>query len=279
MNKLKLLWVDLSVSGADPELPDGVALYCDVSRCVREQAIDQQLQRGQPDAVFFDFDYPDKTSLRMTAGLKEAFPSLPMVLLTVQHSEALAVWAFRSRFTDYLIRPVPQADLDRCLLLLEEIAGEKRAQPRRRMPVVAIPMPEEIPAATMTASSLLPALHYIENNLTAKITGEDMARLCSMSPFRFGRAFKDAFGISFRDYVVQLRLKEASRLLENPQAQVTQVAYSVGFNDMSYFSRMFKRHFGVSPSAVQGARLSDSRAAEPKIELPSLRLPDLQHPG
>jgi AraC-like DNA-binding protein len=114
----------------------------------------------------------------------------------------------------------------------------------------------------------------VEKNYHAKITSEEAARLCGMSPFRFGRAFKDAFGMAFRDYVVRVRLEEAGRLLQNPQMSVTEVAYAVGFNDLSYFSRVFKRHFGVSPSMMVESALTPLAAYMRPLELPPLLLPD-----
>ena len=275
MSMLKLLWVDMTIAGAEPALLPGMATYFEVTHTSSKQSLERRLKADRPDAVFFDFDYPDKGSLSVAAMLKERNPSIPMVFVTLQHSEALAVWVFRSRFADYLVRPVKQAESDRCLAMLEEMVSEKRVQTGRRMPHAPVAMPAEVPAAVMAARSLLPAVHYIEGHLAEKIAGEDMARLCSMSPFRFSREFKEAFGISFREYLVRLRLKEAARLLENPQARVAQVAYAVGFNDMSYFSRMFKRYFGVSPSSVQGVPRSGLPAGERPVELPSLSLPSL----
>ena len=58
--------------------------------------------------------------------------------------------------------------------------------------------------------------------------------------------------ISFRAYVVRYRLKETCRLLGNPGATVSDVAFAVGFNDHPYFARTFKRHFGVCPSSLIG---------------------------
>jgi AraC-like DNA-binding protein len=279
VDSLKLLWVDMTIEGTAPEVPAGMAAYCRIVPANNKRPMDQQVLSVRPDAVVFDFDYPDKISLGMAERLKADHPSVPMVFLTVQHSEALAVWAFRSRFTDYLVRPVPDADVDRCLMLLQDIVIVKRNQASRDMPVMSVPMPDEVPAAVMSARSLLPALHFIESNLSSRLVAEDMARLCCMSPFRFGRAFKEAFVVSFRDYVVHLRLKEAARLLENPQAQVTQVAYAVGFNDLSHFSRMFRRQFGVTPSAAQDATRATKQAGKRSIEFPSLAPPELQPPG
>ena len=279
VNMLKLLWVDMTIAGAEPALLPGMATYFQVTHTSSKQSLDRRLKTDRPDAVFFDFDYPDKGSLSVAATLKEKNPSIPMVFVTLQHSEALAVWVFRSRFADYLVRPVKQPESDRCLAMLEEMVSEKRVQTGRRMPQAPVAMPAEVPAAVMGARSLLPAVHYIEGHLAEKICGEDMARLCSMSPYRFSREFKEAFGISFREYLVRLRLKESARLLENPQARVAQVAYAVGFNDMSYFSRMFKRYFGVSPSSVQGVSRAESPGGERPGELPSLSLPSLSLSG
>ena len=274
VHKQRLLWVDLAVSRPEADLPSRLSAEFSVSRSAKTQPLGLQLQRLRCDLVFFDFDYPDQASLRMAATLKQEHPSVPMVMLTVQHSEALAVWAFRSRFADYLVKPVPEEELARCLDLLACMTSERRGQVQRRIAAESIPMPEEAPTPTVASSALLPAIYYVERNFQDKIASEDAARLCGMSPFRFGRAFKDAFGMPFRDYVVRVRLQEASRLLQNPQASVSEVAYTVGFNDMSYFSRMFKRYFGVSPSAMQDSGSPPARSAPPVAELlPPLLLP------
>ncbi len=250
-DRLKLLCIDLTVAGREADLPQGFLDHCDVRYSGKTQPIEPQLRRGRPDVVCFDFDYPDRASLNLAAAVKQSWPSLPMIIMTVQHSEALAVWAFRSRFTDYLVKPVPPADVERCVALLYEICGDKRVQNRRRMPSLPVPMPDEAPMPVTSENSLLPAVSFVENNFHTKIQSDEVARLCAMSPFRFSRAFKEAFGLPFREYVVRVRLKEACRLLENPQASITEVAYAVGFNDISYFSRMFKRYIGVSPSVLQ----------------------------
>ena len=97
--------------------------------------------------------------------------------------------------------------------------------------------------------------------------------MCSMSPFVFSRKFKDVFGISFRDYVVRYRLRAACGLLKNPGSSVTDVAFAVGFNDVSYFSRMFKRHFGMPPSERQTTKdlAEDDLSPTAVLEIP----PDL----
>lgn len=265
---LEILWADMTIGQTTPDVPVAMAAGCHVTHTTSRQSLDRLLQSAAPDAVIFDFDYPDKISLGMAAKLKVDYPSVPMVLLTLQHSEALAVWVFRSHFADYLVKPVTEPDFEHCLALLQKIAIEKPARLRRHMPLGSIPMPKEVPAAVQSARSLTPVLHFIENNLSCRITAEDMARLCLMSPFRFSRTFKEAFGVTFREYLLRSRMIEAKRLLENPQMQVTDVAYAVGFNDMSHFSRMFKRHFSTTPSAAREAFQGNCPVGERPVELP-----------
>jgi AraC-like DNA-binding protein len=96
---------------------------------------------------------------------------------------------------------------------------------------------------------LLPALYYVQQNFRFKVKNETVSELCGMSPFRFSRSFSEVYGLTFQDYVVRYRILESCRLLKSPSANVTDVAYAIGFNDASYFSRTFRRHVGMTPSS------------------------------
>jgi AraC-like DNA-binding protein len=59
---------------------------------------------------------------------------------------------------------------------------------------------------------------------------------------------KEIAGISTGEFIRNLRLEQAARLIRENKINVTQVAYSVGFNNQTHFSTVFKKHFGLSPS-------------------------------
>jgi AraC-like DNA-binding protein len=154
---------------------------------------------------------------------------------------------------DYLVKPIAEDELLRCYSVLKEICEAKRKQGSRLMPrsVAAAPLPPSIVSSTGPQDvSLEAALYFVERNFREKIRAEEVAKLCGMSSFRFSRTFKEKYGIAFRDYVVRYRLRQAYRMIKEQNSSVTEAAYSVGFNDISYFSRMFKRHFDVSPSEI-----------------------------
>ena len=182
---------------------------------------------------------------------KRQFPGVAILMMTVQHSEALATWAFRSRVWDFLVKPVSERELDRSLSalhdLVQEVSGQKRYREILSKPS---PVPEEnrVAPRNTTPAELMPALAHIEKYFRGEVTSADVSGACKMDSFRFSRTFKSAFGITFKEYLLHVRIKEACRLLEKPDVAVTDVAYLSGFNDPSYFSKVFKRYVGVCPS-------------------------------
>ena len=90
-------------------------------------------------------------------------------------------------------------------------------------------------------------LTYIEENYMEKISLYDIAQIAHMSEKYFSRFFKDNFGMTFVEYVNRVRLEKAAVLLKNTDDSVTEVAMQVGYANISYFIRSFKKAFGVSP--------------------------------
>jgi AraC-like DNA-binding protein len=87
-----------------------------------------------------------------------------------------------------------------------------------------------------------------------------VAKLCDLSRCQFSRNFKKEQGRTFRDFVVQTRIQRAAELMRQPNAiSVTEAAFGVGFNDLSYFSRMFRRQLGVTPSHYRRAEVEPSQ--------------------
>lgn len=77
----------------------------------------------------------------------------------------------------------------------------------------------------------------------------ELATLCNLSPFHFCRAFKAATGLPPHRYYIVTRIERARTLLLNNQASVAEIGAAVGYEDPAYFSRLFARETGVSPSA------------------------------
>lgn len=93
------------------------------------------------------------------------------------------------------------------------------------------------------------ALEIVEKNISdPNFSVERMAEQIAMSRANLHRKLKTITGFAPSDFIRNVRLKRAAHLLRNNADSVAQIGFSVGFEDQSYFSKAFKREFGVSPS-------------------------------
>lgn len=101
---------------------------------------------------------------------------------------------------------------------------------------------------------LEPALSYIENNFhDEKISISQLAKMCGVSEVYFRRLFHSEFGVSTAIFIRNKRLNFAKELLESEECFVTDAALMSGFNDIAYFSREFKKKFGIAPSHIKSS--------------------------
>ena len=91
------------------------------------------------------------------------------------------------------------------------------------------------------------AMLMIEENYSSKITLEELAATCKLSPNYFCRYFKETVGQTPIEYITLYRIEAACEMLTEDDRTITDVCFSCGFNDLSYFIHIFKRLKGVSP--------------------------------
>lgn len=92
------------------------------------------------------------------------------------------------------------------------------------------------------------AVHFIHQNYSEHITLEDVAYEAGFSTYYFGKLFKKTFGVTFTDYLTAYRIARAKELLRDPQLTVKGITYQVGFMDPNYFTRVFKKAEGLTPT-------------------------------
>jgi AraC-like DNA-binding protein len=86
------------------------------------------------------------------------------------------------------------------------------------------------------------------SRLREDLTAENLAELAGVSLRTLQRLFRERFGTSPMNWLMETRLREAARLIRDGDDPVTKIAYRVGFKDPSHFTRRFKARFGVSPN-------------------------------
>lgn len=97
-------------------------------------------------------------------------------------------------------------------------------------------------------------IKYIETNYQAPISIDEIASVCGFSSSHFMKFFKNTMGTSFIDYLNDYRLSMASRMLLSSDATILMVAADCGYDNLSYFNRLFKKKYGMTPSAYRGPK-------------------------
>lgn len=92
---------------------------------------------------------------------------------------------------------------------------------------------------------------YLDDHFQDNVTLETVARHVGLSTYYFSKLFKERAGVTFIDYLTQLRVEKAKHLLLTSDKSLKEICFEVGYRDPNYFSRVFKKTTGVTPSAFR----------------------------
>ena len=92
---------------------------------------------------------------------------------------------------------------------------------------------------------------YIEVHYTSKITTQELADLIHISPYYLCRLFKKIIGQTSTDYINHFRLNKAAECLRNSSLNITEIALQCGFDNINYFSRLFKKQYHLTPTCFR----------------------------
>jgi two-component system response regulator YesN len=106
------------------------------------------------------------------------------------------------------------------------------------------------------------ARHYIDDHYNEEVSLEDVAAHVDLSPYYFSKLFKEQNGTSFIDYLTGIRIRQGKELLKETRLSLKEICFKVGYHDPNYFSRVFKKNTGRTPSeyraSVKGTKTKDT---------------------
>jgi len=96
---------------------------------------------------------------------------------------------------------------------------------------------------------------YIHNHFNEPLSNKKLAELIHLSEGRFNHLFKESMEMAPLQYINRLRIKKAAELLHKESMTISEIAYIVGFNDYNHFGRVFRRHYGCTPTQMREGKM------------------------
>ncbi|MDH3639915.1 MAG: helix-turn-helix domain-containing protein [Gammaproteobacteria bacterium] len=255
-----VLWVDLRTSSSPSVLHQTDVSGCCIHHWRGWEQIDEAVHNTGPQVAVFEYDYPNALGLKALQLTKAKFPWLPIFMLTEQHCESLAIWAFRTGVRDFFVKPLECDELGLRFKALQARSSPTRATRLNLLPRQPIPIVARCTSHASVKSTFAVA-RYIERHLHEQITLRQASRLSEMSTNKFSRAFKLEQGLSFKQFLIEKRIASAKDMLRNPRAAIADIAHATGFGDPDYFSRVFRSRTGMTPSRYREETLVHEHAS------------------
>jgi two-component system, response regulator YesN len=198
--------------------------------------------------VLVDQVLPGRSGLEFVRIIKSKWPQILVAIITGFGSEELAVQALRAGANDYLRKPITVPAL---LHSVARLLSQRAEMAPRVIPEVVIPYIDG--SRSPVHPNIGRALAFISKHFAESLSLADAAREAGLSRFHFCRLFHSEMGVPFHEYLHNLRVRHAKVLLADSYLRVSEIAYAVGFNDLSHFDRIFRKHVGRSPSEYRAS--------------------------
>lgn len=222
---------------AQRELPHATILTCESGL----EAI-QLAKKHRPQLIFMDLMIPETDGLSAIEKIRSFLPDTPIAILSACSDFSNAQKAIRLKVFDYLLKPVKPFDFKD--LLQRMMKTIKDCSP----PLPCTDLKE-------THKYIEEALGFMKEHFKEKITLEMVASKVYMNPKYFSHIFKKEMGFSFTDYIIQLRIEYACKLLETTGYPAYRISTECGFSDPSYFNRVFCAQVNLTPNAYRKAKM------------------------
>ncbi len=226
-----------------------------------QEGLEQALSHV-PDFIISDIMMPVMDGLDMVKAIKEHrdICHIPIILLSSKSSLDDRISGLEQGIDDYITKPFSSTYLKiriRSLLQqrkqLQELYLKQWSEKEKASPIpfmeITPEKPQIIPFDELFMKQVMEIMHNQMDN--SELTVDEFTQKLGMGRTVFYQKLKSIVGLSPVDFIREMRIKRAMQLLETGEYNVSTIAYMTGFNDPKYFSKCFKKKYGVSPSEFQ----------------------------
>lgn len=200
------------------------------------------IRKHCPDIIITDMKMPvmDGTALLQYLE-KEHIPGKIIVISGFSDFSYMRT-AIQSGVIDYILKPIDPQDLNNALSsAFEQLEQERRSDDDKRA----------VTDIETTNSVVRDIKEYVHRNYKTEISLADLADHLYLSKEHLSRLFKKETGQNLFSYIMDLKMQEAKRLLTETDHTIDDIAFSLGFHDGNYFSKVFKKNVGTSPGSYR----------------------------
>lgn len=220
------------------------------------------MRQNEIAVLLCDIEMPMGSGLELVQWAQDHSPDTLCIILSCHDEFSMAQQALRLNCLDYLLKPpVPQmvtAALEHAKTVYQQnrekkryldygklyVSGGKKAEEQSEIPPAG--------AAGGTRTDVVSAVEeYIRAHIDEQLTVEGLAALVYVNPEYLSRLFKKKHHKTLVEYITAERMELAAGMLRNSRMTVSSVSARVGYPNYSYFTRIFKKYFGVTPREYQ----------------------------
>lgn len=209
----------------------------------------KMLLTGKYDLVISDVMMPEMDGVTMLKKIKgnSNVSDIPVILLTSKSEVENRLEGLRKGADAFLAKPFNMEELhiliDNLVDNVRRIRGKYSGAQGQKAKI------EQIQVKGNNDALMERVMKYMNEHLAdPDLNVEKLTEDVGISRAQLHRKLKEIAGVSAGEFIRNLRLEQAARLIEEGQINITQVAYSVGFCNQTHFSTVFKKHYGMSPS-------------------------------
>ena len=193
----------------------------------------EEIAMFKPDVIFTDIRMPGLSGLELLQAIPEVSPDSKVVIITGFAEFSYAKEAVQHHAFDYLLKPIKEEDLQRVMTAILKERGETEDEEKQE------------PVNDRMIDSVVADIrdHYMED-----ISLTSLAAKYNVSMGSLSKMIKDHLQLNFSDYIASLRIQRAKELLSDETLSIQEIAEIVGYNDYFYFTKVFKKIEGISPS-------------------------------
>lgn len=211
-------------------------------------------EQYRPQVAILEIEMPQMDGLDVARRIRQSAGTCALLFLTAYDDFYYAREALQLRAMDYLLKPWSEPELmrsvDEALRLVEEYGED----PAARMLAGEYRLAGEGDHISHRLGQVREDIEsYIRDHYAEELSMQDVARAMNYSDAYFCKLFKQCFRVNFSVYLNEYRITRAKELLQTTRLNVRAVSIACGYSDSNYFTRVFKRITGKTPSEYRAS--------------------------